>query len=125
MSRPAYVQSPTHSGNASDQKTMPNAAMKIKKLCEGIASSSEFIYVGDSAIYSNILQYSDEFQWITRVPERYKESKELVSTPKEDLEWTSLENGYQYSATTSNNGGVDQRWILFFSEAAYQKGAFK
>tara|TARA_Y100000746_G_scaffold120253_1_gene103026 strand:+ start:316 stop:1980 length:1665 start_codon:yes stop_codon:yes gene_type:complete len=110
-----------HSGNASDQKTMPHAAMNIKKFCEGIASSSEFIYVGDSAIYSNILQYSDELQWITRVPERYKEAKELVSTPKEDLEWTSLENGYQYSATTSNNGGVDQRWILFFSEAAYQK----
>ena len=110
-----------HSGNASDQKTMPEAAMRIKKLCEGLESSPDFIYVGDSAIYSNILQYSDDLTWITRVPERLKDAKALVSRPNEELDWTPLDNGYQYYATTTNYSEVEQRWILFFSEAAYKR----
>ena len=110
-----------HSGNESDQKTMPEAAVKIRALCNELKNSPDFMYVGDSAIYSNILQHSNEMKWITRVPERIKEASNLVSTPKDSLTWHDLENGYSYSNSSSNYKDVEQRWVLFFSEAAYHR----
>jgi transposase len=114
---PIWMES--HSGNASDQKTMPQAAAKIKALCDELKSSPDFMYVGDSAFYENILQHSNDMLWITRVPERIKEAKILASINKEGAIWHDLQNGYAYSTYDSNYGGVAQRWILFFSEAAF------
>lgn len=116
---PLWMES--HSGNASDQTTMPEAAVKIRRFCQKLANAPDFIYVGDSAIYANILQHSDDMFWITRAPEKLKEVNTLVSTPEEDLSWIQLNNGYSYSATTSDYKGVKQRWLLFFSEAAYHR----
>lgn len=116
---PLWMES--HSGNASDQTTMPEAAVKIKKFCQTLANAPDFIYVGDSAIYANILQHSADMFWIARAPEKIKEVRTLVSTPNDELEWIHLNNGYSYSATISNYKGVQQRWLLFFSEAAYQR----
>lgn len=110
-----------HSGNASDKVTMPAAAVKIKQLVKGLADSSAFIYVGDSAIYSNILERSADLFWISRVPENIKEVRTLVSTPDTDIAWVELGNGYSYYPTISEYGGVKQRWLMFFSEAAYQR----
>jgi len=110
-----------HSGNASDQKTMPEAAVKIRALCAELKNSPDFMYVGDSAIYANILQHSEDMKWITRVPERIKEAHELVSTPKDSLTWHTLENGYSYCNSSSNYKDVEQRWVMFFSEAAYNR----
>jgi len=110
-----------HSGNASDQKTMPAAAEKIRMLCAGLQKSPDFMYVGDSAIYANILQHSDNMKWITRVPERIREARELVLTHKDSLTWHSLENGYSYCNSDSNYNDVAQRWVMFFSEAAYHR----
>ncbi len=111
----------SHSGNTSDQKTMPAAAVKIKQFCRELANAPDFIYVGDSAIYANILQHSADMFWITRAPEKIKEVRTLVSMPEKDLIWTKLSNGYSYYATTSNYKDVKQRWLMFFSEAAYRR----
>lgn len=108
-----------HSGNASDQATMPKAAVTIKAFCDNLKSSPDFIYVGDSALYANILQHSDDMIWITRVPERIKEARKLAATKNDDLIWHDLDNGYAYSTHDSNYGDVKQRWTLFFSEAAF------
>lgn len=115
---PVYMES--HSGNASDQTTMPAAAVKIRSLCQGLADAPDFLYVGDSAIYANILQHSKELFWITRVPERIKEASELVST-QDNIVWIKLGNGYSYHTTTSDYKGVKQRWLMFYSEAAYRR----
>lgn len=110
-----------HSGNASDKTTMPAAAVKIQQLVKGLSDSKTFLYVGDSAIYSNILQSSLDLFWISRAPENIKEVRGLVSTPDSNIPWVNLNNGYSYYATTSEYGGVKQRWLMFFSEAAYQR----
>lgn len=110
-----------HSGNASDKTTMPTAAVKVRQLCKGLADSKAFIYVGDSAIYSNILPSSEDLFWISRAPENLKEVRLLTSTPDSDITWIPLTNGYSYYATTSEYGGVKQRWLMFFSEAAFQR----
>ncbi|MDP4157162.1 MAG: IS1634 family transposase [Bacillota bacterium] len=116
---PLWMES--HSGNASDQTTMPAAAVKIREFCRELANAPDFIYVGDSAIYANILQHSNDMFWITRAPEKIKEVRTLVSTPEEKISWVKLNNGYAYHATTSDYKGVNQRWLMFFSEAAYHR----
>lgn len=116
---PLWMES--HSGNASDKTTMPAAAVKIRQLCQALADAEDFIYVGDSAIYSNILQSSKDLFWISRVPENIKEIQALVSTPDSNLTWIQLANGYSYYAVHAEYKGVKQRWVMFFSEAAYQR----
>jgi transposase len=116
---PLWMES--HSGNASDKTTMPAAAVKIRQLCQGLADAKDFIYVGDSAIYSNILQRSEDLFWISRAPENIKEVRSLVSTLDSNISWIKLTNGYSYYATSSEYGGVKQRWLMFFSEAAYYR----
>lgn len=116
---PIWMES--HSGNASDQTTMPEAAVKIKRFCSELAGAPDFIYVGDSAIYANILQYSEDMFWISRAPERIKEVRALVSLPEDEVTWTALNNDYSYYASTSDYKGVKQRWVMFFSKAAYHR----
>jgi len=98
-----------HSGDASDKTTMPAAAIKMRQLCQGLANSNDFTYVGDSAIYSNILQHSADLFWISRVPENIKEVRLLTTMPDSSIAWTKLDNGYSYYATLSEYGGVQQR----------------
>lgn len=116
---PIWMES--HSGNASDQTTLPQAAVRMRDFCKGLAKSPDFIYVGDSAIYANILQHSDSLRWITRVPERLTEAKNLATKNEDEIVWTKLDNGYSYYATLASYKGVKQRWILFYSEKAYQR----
>lgn len=111
-----------HSGNASDQVTLPEAAVRMRQFCKGLSTlQGDFIYVGDSAIYANILEHSDVLSWITRVPERVLQARDLVSSSREDLVWTQLNDGYSCSARECTYKGVKQRWVLFYSEAAYQR----
>jgi len=116
---PLWMES--HSGNASDQTTMPAAAVKINQICSGLTDAPDFIYVGDSAIYANILQHSESMFWVTRAPEKIKEVRALVSTPEDDLTWVKISNGYSYCVIKSNYKDVEQRWVMFFSEAAYAR----
>ena len=116
---PLWMES--HSGNASDQTTMPAAALKIKQFCRELQNAPDFIYVGDSAIYANILQHSADMFWITRAPEKIKEVRTLVSTPESELTWIKLNNGYSYCAVESNYKDVKQRWLMFFSDGAYRR----
>lgn len=116
---PIWMES--HSGNASDQTSMPEAAVKIKRFCRELGNAPDFIYVGDSAMYANILQHSADMFWISRAPEKIKEVRALVSLPEAEVTWTELNNGYSCYATTSDYKGVLQRWVMFFSKAAYHR----
>jgi transposase len=39
----------------------------------------------------------------------------------EEIEWREQENGYKIASFTSNYGSVEQRWLLVYSEQAYQR----
>ena len=109
-----------HSGNASDKTVLPNAAKQMKQLCNSLKGSPEFLYVGDSAIYSNVLKYP-ELKWLSRVPVSIKEAKDLVQSNNDTLSWLPLTDGYFYHVTTSNYGEIEQRWVLIYSEHAYKR----
>ena len=100
---PLWMES--HSGNASDQTTMPAAAVKIKQFCRELANAPDFIYVGDSAIYANILQHSNDMFWITRAPEKIKEVRTLVSIPQK-------ERHYRNSRGVLTKRTLPQRFVI-------------
>jgi transposase len=116
---PIWMES--QSGNASDKKILPAAAKRMQDLCKQLEDAPEFLYVGDSAIYSNILQYSGDMKWLTRVPENILPAKQLLMKADKDFDWHILEEGYSYHVTESDYGGVQQRWILVFSKQGYER----
>lgn len=110
-----------HSGNVSDKKSLPSAAIKLRDLCASLESSEAFIYVGDSAIYSAILSYSDSMRWISRVPETIKQAKRWISQHNDELTWVDGSAGYRWSELETTYRGVKQRWVMFFSQEAYER----
>lgn len=109
----------THAGNASDKKTLIEAAKRMQAFKEQL-HLDEFIYVGDSAFYSGAVKDGANMKWLSRVPENIKEAKELIQTDKK-LNWTELPNGYRIHPFESHYGKVKQRWILVYSKQAFER----
>jgi transposase len=114
---PIWMES--HSGNASDKKTLEEAASRMQKFCKALESAPSFLYVGDSAMYANCVKYGHDLLWLSRVPENMKISKDLLL--QQGIDWIELDDGYKIHAVERNYGGVQQRWVLVFSEAAYAR----
>lgn len=110
------------SGNTSDKKHFPEVIKKFsKELAAG--SSEEIHYVMDAALYSedNIREISPRVKWISRVPENISEAKRLMPEAEtEKMAKSSLE-GYKHQAHRSTYGGVEQKWLVVFSEKSYQR----
>jgi transposase len=77
--------------------------------------------VMDSAGYTDntLTACTDMVLWISRVPETLNESKAALA--KTYAHWLPLAEGYQYVALKSTYCGIEQRWLLIFSQAAYQR----
>jgi transposase len=72
--------------------------------------------VADAALYSaDNLTAMAGLKWLTRVPLSIKQARELVETTVE-LQESKLK-GYATTESTSEYGGVSQRWILVESQA--------
>lgn len=110
------------SGNTSDKTSFHNTIEKVRKFQEGLSQGQTFLWVADSALYhKDKLLAAPNLRWLTRVPENVKECKDLVEQEEESLKWMSLKNGYKISRHLSNFGGVPQRWVLVFSQKAYER----
>jgi len=79
--------------------------------------------VADSALYSeeSIQDFSHyQTHWITRVPETIKLAKEAISqTDKAAM--VALDDNYRIHSLLSNYGGVEQRWLVVYSQAAQNR----
>ncbi len=74
--------------------------------------------VADSALYSeDNLHKLDETgtKWITRVPATLTEAQAVLAQANPET-MPVLQEGYRYDVLASRYGGVDQRWILLYSE---------
>ena len=80
------------------------------------------LFIADSALYTaaNLATLSN-VRFITRVPETLTAVKALYeSLSIEDMRPAS-ENGYRYHCVENTYAGVDQRWLVVYSEAAYKR----
>ena len=105
-------------GNSNDRVSFPKT---VQAYCKALDKPEQPYYVMDSAGYSeDNLKAMEKVHWLTRVPETLKQAKELVAgTPKADMQ--PLEEGYWGKEVTSQYGGIQQRWLIVYSEAAQQR----
>ena len=106
-------------GNTSDKTAFSDTVTHHIAQLQNVPSI-EYI-VMDSAGYTEktLEACKNVIKWIMRVPENLKESKEAVR--KTFTIWLPLADGYEYVPLTSNQFGIEQRWLLIFSEEAYKR----
>ena len=106
-------------GNNSDKHSFRKT---VDAYCHHLTEGEEPWFVMDSAAYTadNIGNWGTDKKWVTRVPETIKKAQiALQSVATEAM--TQLANGYAIHATTSQYGGVNQRWLIVYSEQAEQR----
>ena len=109
------------SGNQNDAVTMQKT---IEQHAEQLQNVYKFdYYVADSALYNQTsLEALGSRGWITRVPERLKEVKELKSRLADDsAAFKTLDDNYSYATHSSCYAGVEQHWMLIKSQQAAQR----
>lgn len=116
---PIWMES--HSGNVADKKVLPEAASRMNALCKQLEGVDDFMYVGDSAMYSNVLPFSNDFKWLSRAPNNISAAKKLLLSADDELQWQDLEDGYSYYVKEVTYKEVQQRWVMIRSEQAYQR----
>ncbi len=110
-----------HSGNASDQKILIQAAKDVKKMTESMQEAPSFIYVADSAMYESCLDPNVNLSWLSRVPMRYKEAKTFIQNNSSYQFRPIVGKDYKIYTEEKVIKGVKQRWALIFSQQAYQR----
>jgi transposase len=86
----------------------------------GLSEWVDTHFIGDAALYTEETIQAlacEEQLFITRVLQKLKEAKQLISRAKQ-VEWISLDEEYSGYWTTSQYGGVPQRWLLIKSSQA-------
>jgi len=107
------------SGNSSD-KTVFKATIEehIAQLHSDIGTN---YIVGDSALYTEktiTINHDKSIKWITRVPESIGICKQLVGSAHD---FKPLVENYEYKAFTQQWAGIEQRWLLVYSQEAYKR----
>jgi transposase len=104
------------SGNSSDPQTFGQA---ICAHIEPLHTAYGATYlVADSALYSadNLAKLAQTaIKWITRVPATLSEAQAALAQADPQA-MAALQEGYRYHELTSTYGGVEQRWVLLYSE---------
>ena len=103
------------SGNSNDKKSFKAT---IKAYCKELSAEEQAYVVMDSAGFSeDTLKEAKDIFWVMRVPETLAQAKKLV---KETLaeEMMELEPGYWGKEVICEYAGIQQRWLVVFSQAA-------
>ncbi len=109
-------------GNSSDKTSFHETIKRVEEFRKQIDMDKKFKWVADSALYTKDKLLKDNgYIWVTRVPEAITEARNLVEKPDEEISWETRKKGYRTSRYKSFYGGVEQRWLLVFSEQAYQR----
>ena len=112
------------SGNSSDKATFAKSAETYASMIQ--AQTTDACITADSAIYSKenlqILK-SSGLNWITRVPESMKESKQAIINSKINNNWKehSSDKRYKYITQSSEYGEVKQTWVIVYSKEAHKR----
>lgn len=110
-------------GNSSDKSSFHQSIKKVEAFKRQIDLNSDSKWIADSALYSKdkLLKKENQFCWVTRVPETIQEAKILVKMPEDEISWKPLGDDFKITASISEYGGIQQRWILCFSQNAFSR----
>lgn len=106
------------SGNSNDKKTFKDT---IKAYCRQLSSQEQAYVVMDSAGYTeDTLKEAKDIFWVMRVTETLAQAKQLVKGTQFD-EMVELEPGYWAKEVIREYAGIQQRWLVVFSQAAQSR----
>lgn len=107
-------------GNSSDKVSFHETIKRVEDFRSQVDVNGKFKWVADSALYTKErLLKSNEYVWVTRVPETITEARNLTEKMDEEIAWVERGGGYKTAGYQSSYGGTEQRWLLVFSEQAY------
>lgn len=106
------------SGNSSDKETFP---LSVEAYNRQLGESEAPYYVMDSAGYAaDNLKTLKGMLWLMRVPETLSEAKRLVKE-NEKAHMLPLAEGYWGKEVSLSYGEIPQRWLVVYSQAAYER----
>lgn len=109
-------------GNSSDKVSFHETIKRVEDFRAQIDVNGQFKWVADSALYTkDRLLKNNDYTWLTRVPETILEAKKLTEKKEEEISWEERGEGYKTAGYKSFYGGIEQRWLLVFSEQAFQR----
>lgn len=107
------------SGNSADKTTF---LQTIQAYVAQLQAAERPCFIADSALYSQeMLKALWAIRWITRVPETIQEARHLLQRLEPGEMQPSAQAGYRYGEVASQYGGVPQRWLVVFSQQAYER----
>jgi transposase len=110
----------TIAGNTSDKTHFQEILKGLKQQVEN--SDSQAYYIADSALYTSasLKTLSEQTLWVSRPPSALNAVKEAyIQIAQPEME--ELTEGYFGKEITSDYGGVKQRWLVVYSEKAYER----
>src|SRR3990167_11512996 len=109
-------------GNSSDKASFHETIKNVENFRTQIDLKGKFKWIADSALYTkDKLLKSNDYLWVTRVPESITQARNLIEKLDEEIAWVEEGEGYKTSEYKSFYGGIEQRWLLVFSEEAYKR----
>ncbi|OLS27965.1 MAG: hypothetical protein HeimC3_01280 [Candidatus Heimdallarchaeota archaeon LC_3] len=119
-------------GNSNDTVTFRKTVTDFRR---GLKENLQEItyWIADSSFYckDTLEETKDEMLWISRVPEKISEAKELIRSiasqlvnkigKDKQLEKSLNRQGYSYDQHFSNYAGVKQRWLVIYSKPAQSR----
>lgn len=107
------------SGNSADKTTFPQT---IQAYVAQLRAGELPYFIADSALYSQeMLRALTAVRWLSRVPETIQEARELLQGTEAAAMQSAPQPGYRYREIVSQYGGVPQRWLVVFSQPAYDR----
>lgn len=105
-------------GNSSDKKSFRKTVQSYTRQLEGETTPW---FIMDSAGYTQEnLETWQETKWVARVPETITQAKELIQAVATEA-MTDAGNGYRVLPMCNRYAGIRQRWLLVYSEQAYER----
>jgi transposase len=108
-------------GNSSDKANFHQTLARIKAFRDKLENTPEFLWVCDSALYSQDKLRQSALLWLTRAPENLALVKQLVQADENDYAWQNVQDGYKGVLIGQNDRGLKQRWLLVHSAQAEKR----
>lgn len=107
------------SGNSNDKQSFRQTINKFREQFQG---KSLPCFVADSALYTaEGLKELSEIKWVTRVPETIREVKDVLAESDKEKMQDAGSQGYRFRETSSQYAGIQQRWLIVYSQQAYER----
>jgi transposase len=116
---PLFMKS--HDGNASDSVIFRQRAEALVE--EFKRSEGPRYLIADSKLYAKKgAEFLSRLRFITRVPSSLKLEQEMTQAALAKPEhWVELSPRYRYQRIAHTHYGIEQRWLVVYSDGAYQR----